>query len=394
MNRPIRVTHLLEATVGGTARHLVEIGCGLASLGFSVEAVVSLRRAAECAEDFAPKAKRLMEAGVTLHEIPMTRGIAPCADALSLWKLYRHLRHTQPDLVHTHSSKAGFLGRLAARWARVPVVLYSPHAFAFQMRSAHARRALYRHLERLAGRWTDCLVAVSQAEADLAATARILPRERIVVIENGVDLKEIPSPEEGVALRQELGIARDAPVILFVGRLVEQKAPEVFVRAALRLLERFPGAVFLLAGEGPLQPMLHQMIDRAGKARSVRLLGYRADTPRLYAAAHLFVLPSRWEGLPYALLEAMAAGLPVVASEIPCLAEVVRPGEDGLLVPPDNPDALAEAMASLLQEPEKARALGASARERVCRHYTLERQINQLAALYRELVNTRTHEPD
>ncbi|MBI3945928.1 MAG: glycosyltransferase family 4 protein [Armatimonadetes bacterium] len=377
----IRVTHILEATLGGTGRHLADVGCGLAAAGFAVEAVISLRRA----EDFAPKAQRLAEAGVTLTEVPMARAIAPADDARALWRLYRHLRRSQPDLVHAHSSKAGILGRVAARWARVPVVVYSPHAFAFQMRSGYAPRTLYLRLERLAGRWTDCLVAVSHAEADLAAAAGLLPKARIAVIENGVDPAETVSRAEGAAVRQALGIAPQAPVVLFAARLVEQKAPEVLVRAALRVLERHPDAVFLLAGEGPLRPLLEQEIARANGEPNVRLLGYRPDAARLYAAADLFALPSRWEGLPYALLEAMAAGLPVVASDIPAIAEAAPCGETALLVPPDDPGALAEALECLIREPDDARALGAAGRERVRRCYTLDRQVARLGALYQRL---------
>jgi glycosyltransferase involved in cell wall biosynthesis len=285
--------------------------------------------------------------------------------------------------VHAHSSKAGILGRVAAAWARVPAVVYSPHAFAFQIRTHPARRALYLSLERWAGRRTHCLVAVSQAEAALAVAARVVPSERVVVIPNGIDPAEAAPPEAGEAVRKELGIAPGVPVVLFAGRLAEQKAPEVMVAAALRVLPQHPQTRFLLAGEGPLRPRLAAMIGSA--ADRVRLLGHRADMPALYAAAQVFVLPSRWEGLPYAPLEAMNAGLPVVATDLPALREIVIAGQTGTLVPVDDPDALAAAMAALLSDARRAQQMGQAGRERVRQHFCVARQIDELAHLYRRL---------
>jgi len=377
----IRVTHVLEATVGGTARHLAEVGCGLAAAGFAVETVISLCRD----EDFTGKARRLAAAGAVVTEVPMAREIAPAADAGALLRLARHLRRSRPDVVHTHSSKAGILGRAAAVLAGVPAIVHSPHAFAFQMRVGPRRRALYLALERLAARRTDCLVAVSHAEAELAVAGRVLPAKRVAVIENGVDPESAAAPAEGRYVREELGIPAEAPVVLFVGRLCDQKAPEVLVDAAARVLSAHPEAVFLLAGDGPLREQVAGQAVRAGCEESVRTLGHRDDAPRLYAAASIFALPSRWEGLPYALLDAMNAGVPAIVSDIPPLREVVRDGETGLLAPTDDPVALAGALARLLAEPEAARALGAAGQAHVREHYALARQIDQLARLYRWL---------
>lgn len=377
----LRVTHILEATVGGTARHLLDVGCGLAGEGFQVEALLSARPE----ESFAEGARRLAAAGVAVTWVPMVRELSPRDDARAARLLAAHLRHSRPDLVHTHSSKAGALGRLAATLARVPVVVHSPHAFAFQMRVGTARRGLYLAIERALARRTHCLVAVSAAEAALACSRAGYPKERVAIIENGVDPEGAAPPEEGAALRRELGIAPAAPVVLFAGRLVEQKAPEVLVAAAVAVLDRHPNAVFLLAGEGPLRPRLEAEIARAGRTANIRLLGHRSDMARLYATAQLFVLPARWEGLPYALLDALRAGLPVVASEIPALREVVVHADAGLLVPPDDPPALAAAMARLLDDPAGAARLGAAGRACVREHYTVQRQVRQLAALYRRL---------
>lgn len=381
----VRVTHILEATVGGTARHLLDVGCGLAQAGFAVEALVSARPE----EDFRDGVRRLREAGVSVAHVPMVREIHPVRDARALWRLARHLCRNRPAIVHTHSSKAGALGRLAALHAGVPVIVHSPHAFAFQMEVGATRRRVYRTIERVLARHTDCLVAVSHAEAEAAVLVGGYARERVVVIENGVRPEEAASPEEGIAVRRELGIPLQAPVVLFVGRLTPQKAPEVLVRAAARLLAGQPDAVFVVAGDGPLRPHLEREIARAGCGRGVRLLGRRDDTPRLYAAAQAFVLPSRWEGLPYALLDALRAGLPVVCTDIAPLREVVQRAGAGILVPPGDPEALSAALAQLLRCPERARSLGAAGRACVAQHYTLARQLEQLTALYRRLASSR-----
>ncbi|HOQ29028.1 MAG TPA: glycosyltransferase family 4 protein [Armatimonadota bacterium] len=388
MREAPRVAHILEATVGGTGRHLTEIGCELAGLGIPQEALLSRR----AEESFDSQAERLARAGVRLTWVPMTREIAPGADLRALWLLVRCLRRSRPDVVHTHSSKAGILGRAAAVLAGVPVIVHSPHAFPFQMRVGRARRALYLALERAAARKTTCLVAVSNAERDLAVSIAGYPEKRAVVIENGVDPEGGAPPEEGEALRQELGIAPETPVVLFVGRLVEQKAPDVLVRAAALVLARHPDALFLLAGAGPHFETVQRQVARwlaegppGINPERVRLLGHRQDIERFYAAAQIFVLPSRWEGLPYAPLEAMRAGIPVVASDLPPLREMVVHQQTGLLVPPDDPEALAGALSSLLSAPEWARALGRAGQARVCERFSLRRQVEQLALVYRTL---------
>ena len=377
----LRITHILEATIGGTARHLVDVGGGLAAAGFAVEAVVSLRRT----EAFREQARQLAAAGVSLVEVPMAREVAPTADIAALWRMARHLRRGRPHVVHTHSSKAGILGRAAAALAGVPVIVHTPHAFAFQMRTGRAQRALYLALERWAARRTTCLVAVSHAEAARAAAAGYSPT-RVAVIDTGDTPAAALCPAEGAALRRELGIDAAAPLVLFAGRLVAQKAPEVLVRAAVAVLQSMPDAVFLLAGEGPLRPALEEEIRRAGRDTSIRLLGHREDVPRLLAGANAFALPSRWEGFPYALLEAMNAGLPVVGADIPPLREVVRPGENGTLVPPDDAGALAAALCDLLGNPERAGGLGAAGRALVRARYTRQRQVEELGNLYTRLV--------
>ncbi|HHX40856.1 MAG TPA: glycosyltransferase family 4 protein [Armatimonadetes bacterium] len=388
MNEAPRVAHILEATVGGTARHLTEIGCELAGLGIPQEAILSRR----AEESFAGRAERLARAGVRITWVPMTREIAPGADLRALWQLIRCLRRSRPEIVHTHSSKAGILGRAAAVLAGVPVLIHSPHAFPFQMRVGRARRALYVALERAAARKTRCLVAVSHAERDLALSIGGYPEKRTVVIENGVDPEGGASPQEGEALRKELGIAPETPVVLFVGRLVEQKAPDVLVRAAARVLGAHPEALFLLAGAGPHFDAMQRQValwltqgPPGANPERIRLLGHRQDVERCYAAAQLFVLPSRWEGLPYSPLEAMRAGLPVVASDLPPLREMVIHRQTGLLVPPDDPEALAAALSSLLSNPEWAHAQGRAGRARVCERFSLRRQVEQLALVYRTL---------
>lgn len=380
MGARIKVALVLEATEGGTRRHLLDLLDGLPAERFELLPVVSLRPGGE----FAGDVERLGARGLRVEVLPMRREPAPLADAAALRRLRRFLRRERPEVVHAHGSKGGLLGRLAARLAGVPRVYHTPHIYPFQWASG-ARRAAYLAAERLLWRLSDRIVAVGQGQRQAALDWRVASRERLVTIPNGVDAEKferLAAPERRAAARRELGLAEGDLAVGMVARLAPQKGCGHFLRAARLAAAGQPRARFLLVGSGPLLPAVRAQIEILGLAGRVTVLGHRPDAERLYAALDLFVLSSLWEGLPYAVLEAQASGLPVVASDIPGCRELIADGVTGRLVELRDEEAIAGSILDLLAAPELRREMGRRARERVRSDFRLDRFLELHAALY------------
>lgn len=288
------------------------------------------------------------------------RRIHPLRDVAGLLELVRVLRRERPDIVHANSSKAGVLGRLAAYLAGVPIRIFTVHGWAFSAHSGAASR-LYRWADRLVRPLTTATICVSDRDLARGLAAHTCTAERTVVIPNAVDVRHAP------AARHE----RARPLVVAVGRL---KAPKDFL-TLVRALAQLPASAFeaVIVGDGPDRAELEAEIRRLGIGDRVLLLGERRDVPRLLAGADLFVLSSTSEGMPVSVLEAMAAGLPVVGSGVGGMPELVVDGTTGLLVEPGDPDGLAVALGRLLAEPELRRRMGDAGRERAGERFDLER---------------------
>ncbi|HVM69821.1 MAG TPA: glycosyltransferase family 4 protein [Gaiellaceae bacterium] len=297
------------------------------------------------------------------------RALHPVHDALGLLELYRLCRRIRPAIVHANSSKAGVLGRLAAWLAGVPVRVFTVHGWAFKAYSGIAS-TLYLWADRAMRPLTSAIVCVAEGERRIGLERGTCTAERTVVIPNAVP--EAPqAPLEG-----------SPPLVVSVGRLKEPKDFSTLVRALAELREVPHRAV--VAGDGPDRPALEAERDELGVR--VELSGERDDVPALLAAADVFVLSSRSEGMPMSILEAMAAGLPVVASAVGGVPELVVDGETGLLVPPGDADALAAALRLVLEDADLRRRLGSAGRERAQRAFGLERFRREHLALYERLL--------
>lgn len=378
----IRIAQVLEATTGGMRRHLRLLTQHLDQERFALEAVVSIRRDPRFLEDV----ERIKAQGLPVHILPMVREIRPAADLRALLQLWRLLRRARYDIVHTHSAKAGFLGRLAARWAGVPVVLYTPHAFPFMMTSG---RSFYAWLERLMAPYTTRFIAVSQGERAAGLAAGVGRPEQYVVIENGIDLAALRA-EPRTDRRSQWGLSAEEVVIGTAGRLVGQKGFCYLIAAVPRVLAAVPQAHFVIVGSGELEERLRQQAQQAGVAHRVHLVGWQEEICSCYEAFDLFVLPSLWEGCPYTLLEAMGCGRAVVVTRVAGCSDIVREGETGLLVPPAQPEALAEALIALAQDPSRRQEMGERGRQVVERRYSLERFITEMETLYETLYRGRS----
>ena len=386
-NRPLRILHILEATTGGTGRHLVELVSHLDRERFIPSVLCSTRRDRR----FIDEIRNLREQGITVTEVDMKRRIAPLSDFMALLHILKHIRSTRPDIVHTHSSKAGFLGRLAARLAGSPTAIYTPHGFPFQMEVGWGRRFLYKALEKVAARWTDIILCVSHSERDLALKMRLVAPNRLHVIPNGI------APRAGAmeqnnqrTLRAELGLPiDDRPLIGAIGRVTRQKGYEDFLRAAKLVIAICPNALFVIIGEGEQRPALEALVNRLGLNSALFMPGQRPHANKYYRAMDIFVMPSLWEALPYTLLDAMAAGVPTVATSVGGIPELISANATGLLVPPHDSVALADAIIRLIKDKPLRQHLGSEATKEVRETYTMDAMVKEIERIYTSLFVTQ-----
>jgi len=307
-----------------------------------------------------PEAERLAGGPVTFLR-DLVRPIDPVRDLRALLALRRHFLLTRPQIVHTHSSKAGILGRAAAAAAGVPIVVHTVHGFGFHPEQSWAGRALGIGLERCVAPLTTHVVAVSRNNLDEGVRLGFIHPGRASVIRSGIRIDAFRAAaadrDAGLALRADLGIPAHAPLVGMVACLKPQKAPLDFVEVAARVAAARPDAAFLIAGDGELRLSVEEHARRRGLAGRLHLLGWRRDVPRVMAALDVVVLTSLWEGLPRVVPEAIAAGRPVVATAVDGTAEILRDGENGLVSPPHDCDGLAARVLRLLEEPGLGRRL-------------------------------------
>jgi glycosyltransferase involved in cell wall biosynthesis len=379
--RPLTILELFQPPDGGVPDHVLRLGGGLVARGQRV--------VAGGPPDAAPRGA-LERLGASYAAVPMKGDmLAPGSDIAALRRVERLLRLVRPDVVHVHGQKAGLLGRIAALTAGVPTV-YSPHGLVYRSqllrprRSARARRALTLATERALGRRTAAITACSEDERSAAVRDRLVPVERACVIDYGV------APEqEGAPDPRLVEFKGEGPLLGFVAGLREQKGLPILLDALERLAERGDPVRFAIVGNGPLWDEVEARATRPLLARHTLLTPFGGRVEPYLRALDGLVLPSLWEGLPIAILEAMAMGLPVVATAVNGTPEAVREGETGYLVPPSNPDALAARMLSLARDREARARMGARARETARRRFTIDRMLDDMLCVYRAVAAGR-----
>lgn len=301
---------------------------------------------------------------VGFHRIAsLVRPISPRRDGRALLDLTRLLKRLRPVIVHTHSSKAGILGRWAARLAGVPVLLHSIHGFGFTPGQSPATRRLLVQAERATARLTTGFIAVSEANRRQGIALGLFPPDRCTVIRSGIDLAAYRGLQvDRAGKRRELGLDPARPLIGMVAPFKPQKAPLDFIRVMAAVHQARPDAQALLVGDGDLRGAIEAEVRRLGLGGVVRLTGWRRDVAEIMACLDVFALTSRWEGLPRVYLEALACGVPVVGTDVDGAAEVIRDGENGHLVAPGDVAGLAGHLLGLLAEPSRAARMGMAGR--------------------------------
>ncbi|MEP7118783.1 MAG: glycosyltransferase family 4 protein [Acidobacteriota bacterium] len=375
---------IARLNVGGPAIHATLLTERLDPTRFSTTLVVGSEDASE--------ANYLELHGRTLpvRIIPdLGREIRPLSDVRTIWQLMRIIRRERPLVVHTHTAKAGALGRVAAILCRVPVVVHTYHGHVLRGYFSPPKTAVYRAIERVLAWRTDRLLTVTARVGQELQALGVGRPEQYLTLPLGFDLAPLLSAERRRGeLRAELQVG-EAPLVGIVARLVPIKAHEVFLAMAARVRQTYPTAVFLIVGDGELRGSLEQRARDLGLADAVRFLGWRADMDRLYADLDVVALTSRNEGSPVALIEAMAAGTAVVSTAVGGVADVVEHGVTGLLAPMDDDAALAAHVVTLLGDRELGRQLGQRGRVRVAATYGADRLVADITGLYDELLRAK-----
>jgi len=362
--------------VGGAEELILGASTALPAHGVETGVVALTRR--------GPVADEIAAAGVPVR---LVVGQPGPRDPAAFVRLVRLLQRERPDIVHTFLITASIYGRLAAFAAGVPVVLAAEQNVYARKPRRHAL------LERALATRTYRVVACCDAVGRFYQQQVGVGANKIATIYNAVRFIAQPTPADAIAARAALHLPADAIVLGTLGRLTEQKGQSVLLRAVVELARQRPNVVLFLAGAGPLRATLEAEASSLGIADRVRFLGLRRDRDTLYAAMDIFVLPSHWEGLSLALIEAMGAGRPVVATAVGGNPEVVTDGTTGVLVPSGDASALARALGSLIGDPAARAALGQAAAVEARARFSIEQHAAQLAALYRQGLAARTARP-
>ena len=328
-----------------------------------------------------PFVSDLRQRGYEIDTIPIARSMNPAKAIYSIFALIKYFKRERFDIVHAHTPVAALIGRVAAKLAGVPLVIYTAHGFYFHDNMPAWKYKLFVFLEKFGGYFTDLLFTQSAEDAESAVSENILPKSQVMVIGNGVDV-ECFDPEKvgsGEKIRAELGIPQEGFVVGLVGRQVREKGLVEFLKAATELADRFPQLWILLVGERLASDHASGVEKELAVARNVfgaRLVtsGLREDVPQLLSTMDLFCLPSWREGMPRSIIEAMMLAKPVLATDIRGSREEVVAEETGLIVAPQSPKALAGAMERFLLNPEWGRLLGEAGRRRALSIYD-ERQV-------------------
>jgi len=333
-----------------------------------------------------------IERGVPVIAIPeMTRSrslLSPFGDLAALFKLYRLMRQYRPTIVHTHTAIGGVLGRSAAILARVPVRVHTFHGHVLEGYYRKPVAWLFAALERLLARYTQRIIVLSQTQLDdLAHRHRIAPPEKFSTIPLGFALDDFKfaSTKSG-EFRKELGISGDLRIVGIVGRLVPIKNHFLFLDAAARVAEKLPGVYFVVVGDGNLRMAVEQYARDLGIFERVMFTGWRRDLPAIYADLDLLVISSDNEGTPLSVMEAMASGCPVLATNVGGMPDLIQDGQTGRLVPARDANAMVETILLLLEDKPETRRMARAAQNMVVERYGHQRFISDMQSLYRQLL--------
>ena len=382
----IRVLHV--CTILLTARvFIAPLARHLASRGYDVAVACSDAEAAD-----GPSVSGAQDiAGCPFYRVPIPRTIRPLQDLRAVWQLYCLIHRLKPDIVHTQTSKAGVIGRVAARLAGTPIIIHTAHAFPFHPYLSAPVRWAYVTIERWGAGLADLIIVDTESvRADGLQHRIVRAPGKLVTVPMGIDLKKFsPSPQGPANLRKALRLGMRDLVVGVVARLVPDKGLECFVRMAARILAARSDVRFLIVGDGPLHRDLERLAEALGIRAKMIFTGHRTDVPALMETMDLFVLPTLHEGFGVVFAEAMAMGKATIGSRIGPVAEVVEDGVTGYLVALEDSEQFAQRALELLDDDGKRRAFGEAGRRRVEKLFAEERMCETIERQYRRLLEAK-----
>lgn len=384
----IHVMHIItRMDMGGSAQNTLLTCLGLDKSKYRVTLVAGLSLESRMTDEELTSVNQMVDCAknqcvdIVLLS-PLVRSIHPAKDLLSLWALWRIARREKPDIVHTHTSKAGILGRWAAWLARVPVIIHTPHGHVFYGHFADLYSKLFLLTERLTAPLTHSLIALTKGEKNDYSSLKLFDDDRMQIIHSGVDLVPFHRVKKSnIKTRKALGIPESATVVGTVGWLLPIKNPHGLLEAMVPLMKDRPDLFLVFVGKGDLEPVLKQNARQSGVAENVIFTGWRQDIPDLMQAFDVFVLPSFNEGMGRVVVEAMASGKPVVAANVGGIPDMIRHGANGFLVDPKNVFELTLAVEKLLDNARLRDAMGQKGRS-AAERFSLKFMISKIDALY------------
>ena len=389
----IKVIHVITRfDKGGSAENTFLTVRGLDKEKYDVMLIRGLSQESRMSEqEAAAVEKNLTEAeknGIRIITLPeLVRNISPVSDFKTLFSLINIFRQERPDIVHTHTSKAGILGRWAAFFAKVPIIVHTPHGHVFWGYFNRLKTSAFVFFERLTARITDRIITLTEQEKKEHLRFAIASEGEFTVIHSGVDLTgfsnaKVDAPE----MRKKLGIPEESFVVGTVGRLTPVKGHRYLIEAAAELVRQKTDILFVFLGDGELLNDLTEMASALGIKDHVKFLGWRPDVADVMATFDIFVLPSLNEGMGKVLVEAMAMAKPIIASNVGGIHDLITDGENGLLVSPADHEAIADAILSLYRDPAKTKRLCEKGKA-IAAGYSADAMIQKIDHLYDEVIS-------
>ena len=392
----IKVLHIITRfDKGGSAQNTYLSLLGLKKKNYQLSLVSGLSLESEMKhEEIKAKEKdiQMLESeGIEFIQCPfLLRKINVIKDLKAFFDIWRIIKKYNPLIVHTHSSKAGLMGRLAAKLAGTPIIVHTPHGHVFFGYFGPFKTKLFIIFEKLASRITDKIVALTNREKKDHVLFKIAEEDKFSVIYSGIELNILKesSSEEKQNLKKELGIPENSLIVGTAGRLVPVKGPEFLVKASKYIISKYPDTYFMFTGDGPLEQDLKRKALEMGISDNIIFLGWRDDLAKIISIYDIFVLPSLNEGMGRVLVEAMALGKSIVASNVGGIPDLVIHGKNGFLVPPKNPKELAKYIQVLLEDKDKREEMGLAGKE-MAYNFTSERMVEKIANLYKKLLTQK-----
>ncbi len=381
---------IARLNMGGPALHVAYLAAGLRDRGYETTLVAGTLARGEDSMAFVAD-----ELGVKVERVPaLSREISPLHDTRAIFEVARLIRRERPQILHTHTAKAGAVGRIAALLAggaRPPIVVHTFHGHVLRGYFDPVRTYGFRLLERWLATKTTKLIAVSPQVRDDLVALGVAPAEKFAVIRLGIELEQrvTVGPGARAETRRLLGVPEDAFVVGWIGRMTGVKNTDDVLAATKLLRDRGVNGYLLMVGDGPDRERLERRAHELGIVKRCLFLGYQEEVASWYAGFDAMILPSVNEGTPVSAIESLAAGRPVVATRVGGVPDVVDEGEDGFLVEPGKPEELAERLERLARDPGLRERMGDYGREHVPARYAVERLVDDVDRLYRELLGSR-----